>query len=216
MGIAERREREKERRKQDIIDAAEKVFFDKGFTAASVESVANEAELSKATLYLYFRTKDELYYAVCSRAQDLIFKLIDKEIAKYSKTIDILKAFLNSFLIFQKKYPDYFQALYYFQTHKMDIDYNGEEVQKHKEQDQLYLAKWIALVEKGKKEGIIRKELNPINSVLLIWMQMSGFLKIYSVMEEELNNHYNITKKSLLEDYFDLIFNGVLSKIPKR
>ena len=61
MGIEERKEREKEQRRQQIIDAAEKVFAAKGFSGATVENIAEEAELSPATLYLYFKNKDAMY-----------------------------------------------------------------------------------------------------------------------------------------------------------
>jgi len=61
MGIEERKEREKEQRRRQIIDAAEKVFAAKGFSGATVENIGEEAELSPATLYLYFKNKDELY-----------------------------------------------------------------------------------------------------------------------------------------------------------
>ena len=61
MGIEERKEREKQMRRRQIIDAAEKVFAAKGFSGATIENIAEEAELSPATLYLYFKNKDELY-----------------------------------------------------------------------------------------------------------------------------------------------------------
>ena len=43
MGIVERKEREKEQRRSEIIDAAERIFFSKGFETATMEDVANEA-----------------------------------------------------------------------------------------------------------------------------------------------------------------------------
>jgi AcrR family transcriptional regulator len=61
MGIEERKEREKQMRRRQIIDAAEKVFAEKGFSGATIENIAEQAELSPATLYLYFKNKDELY-----------------------------------------------------------------------------------------------------------------------------------------------------------
>ena len=61
MGIEERKEREKEQRRKQIIDAAEEVFAAKGFSGATMENIAEKAELSPATLYLYFKNKDELY-----------------------------------------------------------------------------------------------------------------------------------------------------------
>ncbi|NIR14250.1 MAG: helix-turn-helix transcriptional regulator [Desulfobacterales bacterium] len=58
MGIEERKEREKQMRRRQIIDAAEKVFAEKGFSGATIENIAEQAELSPATLYLYFKNKD--------------------------------------------------------------------------------------------------------------------------------------------------------------
>ena len=67
MGIQERKEREKERRKQQIIVAAKRVFSDKGFNKATMEDIASEAELSPGTLYLYFKNKEELYASLSLR-----------------------------------------------------------------------------------------------------------------------------------------------------
>ena len=57
MGVVERKEREKELRSESIIDAAERIFFNKGFEHATMNDVAEEAELSKGALYLYFHAK---------------------------------------------------------------------------------------------------------------------------------------------------------------
>ena len=67
MGIKERKEREKERRKQQITVAAKKVFSDKGFNRTTMDDIANEAELSPGTLYLYFKNKEELYASLSLR-----------------------------------------------------------------------------------------------------------------------------------------------------
>lgn len=61
MGIYERKQREKEKRKIEIINAARKVFSSKGFNASTMEEIATEAELSPGTLYLYFKNKEELH-----------------------------------------------------------------------------------------------------------------------------------------------------------
>jgi len=67
MGIQERKEREKERRRQQIIVAAKRVFSDKGFNKATMEDIAREAELSPGTLYLYFKNEEELYASLSLR-----------------------------------------------------------------------------------------------------------------------------------------------------
>jgi AcrR family transcriptional regulator len=67
MGIQERKEREKERRRQQIMVAAKRVFSERGFTKATMEDIAQEAELSPGTLYLYFKNKEELYASLSLR-----------------------------------------------------------------------------------------------------------------------------------------------------
>jgi AcrR family transcriptional regulator len=67
MGIQERKQRERERRRQQIIVAAKRVFSERGFAKTTMEDIAREAELSPGTLYLYFKNKDELYASLSLR-----------------------------------------------------------------------------------------------------------------------------------------------------
>lgn len=67
MGIHERKEREKERRRQQIMVAAKRVFSGSGFSKSTMEDIAKEAELSPGTIYLYFKNKDELYASLSVR-----------------------------------------------------------------------------------------------------------------------------------------------------
>lgn len=68
MGIAERRQREKEARVRQIQDIAAELFYRKGYVETSLEEIARRAEISKATIYLYFKSKDDLYYHIVEPA----------------------------------------------------------------------------------------------------------------------------------------------------
>ena len=81
MGIEERKEREKKMRRQQIMEAAKKVFASKGFGGATIENIAEEAEFSPATLYLYFKSKDELLAS-------LNLKMLEALIAKVENVSD--------------------------------------------------------------------------------------------------------------------------------
>jgi AcrR family transcriptional regulator len=59
--------RRKEARPAEIIDAALAVFADQGFAAAKLDEIARRAGVSKAALYLYFETKEELFRAAARR-----------------------------------------------------------------------------------------------------------------------------------------------------
>src|SRR5574338_418096 len=61
-------------RKTQIINAAESVFTEKGFDQARMDDIAEETGLSKGTLYLYFKSKDDLIIAILDRMFQREFK----------------------------------------------------------------------------------------------------------------------------------------------
>jgi AcrR family transcriptional regulator len=100
MGIQERKQRERERRRQQIIVAAKRVFSEKGYSKSTMEDIAREAELSPGTLYLYFKNKDELYASLSLRIlQYLNIRLEDvkkeKDIEPRQKIVAIKEALFD-------------------------------------------------------------------------------------------------------------------------
>jgi AcrR family transcriptional regulator len=103
MGIEERKERERKMRRQLMMDAAKKVFASKGFGRATIENIAEEAEFSPATLYLYFKSKDELLASLnLKMLQTLIAKMEhvrDQEgLSPKKKIIELEKALYEVYL----------------------------------------------------------------------------------------------------------------------
>lgn len=64
MSPQEKRKKEKENKRNNILKAARKLFFDKGFKAVTVDSIAAKAVVSKGSIYLYFDSKEEIYAQV--------------------------------------------------------------------------------------------------------------------------------------------------------
>ena len=68
MGISERREREKNERRKAILSCAKELVLTQGVEHVSMEDIAQKAELSKATVYLYFSSKEELLNEICEES----------------------------------------------------------------------------------------------------------------------------------------------------
>jgi AcrR family transcriptional regulator len=68
MGITERREREKKERRMAILNCARELILSQGVDRVSMEDIARKAELSKATLYLYFPGKELIFNEICEEA----------------------------------------------------------------------------------------------------------------------------------------------------
>jgi AcrR family transcriptional regulator len=212
MGVAERKEREKEQRRQEIISAAEKVFFKRGIDNSTMDDVAEKAELSKATLYLYFSSKDEIYSAILTKNQEKLFRSIRNATEQLTDTREKITALISNFISFQKKNPDYFEAFFYFLN--KDV-MNGEKdcyLEERKISGQAFLSDWAKLVQKGKKEELIREDLNEIPVALILYMQLIGFLKIYPKLKKPLQKEFDVTEEQILKEYIDLIFHGMIQK----
>jgi AcrR family transcriptional regulator len=78
MTIEERRKREKDQRRENAINAANRLFFLKGYENVSMEDIAIEAELSKTTLYYYFN-KESLFFTVVKNGIKILGDIIVEE-----------------------------------------------------------------------------------------------------------------------------------------
>src|SRR5512137_2373811 len=113
MSIAERREREKRERRDSIIDAAEKIFFAKGFAATTMDEIAEAVELSKGTLYLYFKTKEDIYVDIVERCLHVLIEEF-REAARASETgLEKVKAIGRALVAFYENCPCRFNVLFY-------------------------------------------------------------------------------------------------------
>lgn len=82
MGIAERRERERESLRTTILEAARDLLSEGGLDALSMRSIAKRIEYSPGTIYLYFRDKDDLIRSLVSDAMNLLLKYMRRGLAE--------------------------------------------------------------------------------------------------------------------------------------
>ena len=76
-----------EERKDQIMNAAEQVFSQKGFSDARMDDIAEETGLSKGTLYLYYKSKDDLIIAILDRLFQREFRAFETlDLASMSAT----------------------------------------------------------------------------------------------------------------------------------
>jgi len=121
MSRKERTEREWKNRRNDIIVAAEKLFFLKGYEHTTVDDIVKEAEFSKSTIYNYIRSKEELFLLVHLRGLEkrkAIINAMDLEESGYDK----LYLFGREYYAFYKKYPEYLRLQLYWSVHGIAIE----------------------------------------------------------------------------------------------
>ena len=207
MGIAERKEREKKQRRNDIIDAAEKVFFSKGSEIATMDDVAQESELSKGTLYLYFKSKEDLQFAISIRGAEILREMITQGLSPDKSGYENLLEMAAIFIDFSKRYHNYFQLLLYFQTSNLsEAKIDELSIEKYLTQ-QSPLAQLNECVEKGIKDGSLRKDIPSGLLGATLWSQIMGLLV---VLENKKNVYelFGVNEMEVLQAHLEIVTNG--------
>ena len=98
MGISERREREKIERRKAILHCAKELILSQGVERVSMEDIAQKAELSKATLYLYFSGKEVLLNEICEESAQVFLNHFRPLLETQLNGIETLKRFWRSYV----------------------------------------------------------------------------------------------------------------------
>ena len=178
MGIKERREREKIERRESIHKAAMRVYDREGYHAITMEKIAEAAELSRATLYLYFKTKDEIFiHAIVSYA-DFFTKRLENLYAGRSKITDnLLERLWCTFIAFYEKDRASFNATLYFHQSEMirNLPENLRIMLDHSgSRNYEYLSKIMTY---GIKQGVFR-DCNPKTLAEVVWTSFLGIIHL--------------------------------------
>jgi AcrR family transcriptional regulator len=123
VGLEERRKRERENRKNAILKAARKLFFDKGFKNVTVESIAKKAELSKGSVYLYFKSKEEIYTHILLNDIDKFHKIMAGMMQEGQSSSAMLMALANIYADFFMNDRELFRIMmnYMLNTDHMNL-----------------------------------------------------------------------------------------------
>lgn len=212
MGINERREKEKEIRRNDIIDAAEKVFFTKGYNNATMDDVAKEAEFSKRTVYVYFNSKEQIYFEIMIRGYRLLIGMLKDDLKeKAYNAIEEIRQIALTFYRFSKDYPEYFQAIMEYENGELDFQ-KGIPDQSRQECYALgeeILGHLTRALQKGIKEGSIRGDLEVVKTALVLWACMLGVFNIADRKENYIKNYHKTTPEELISAAFQLIIGSI-------
>ena len=111
MSLDQRREQEKQDRRNSILDAAEQVFFAKGFEKSSMDEIARTAQLSRALLYVYFKDKAAIMRGLMLRAAQAIRNRFAAAIQQTDQGVEQIDQIGFAYYRFSLEEPDYFDVL---------------------------------------------------------------------------------------------------------
>ena len=205
MGVVERKEREKIQRRNTIIDAAEAIFFKQGIENASMDEIAQAAELSKGTVYLYFKSKDELYRTIILRGFIILKRQLKEAAHAHETGYQNVRAISEAYIKFSYEHKGYFDAILYYQNDLFNSRQREPSQVESLEGGNAVIGVLIHAIQKGKQDGSITPEINEVEASFVLWSQITGLLQVIQRKMSIIAYHYKIKPDDLFQTYFDLL-----------
>ena len=183
MSSQDRREKERESRRSAILKAARKLFFDRGFKNVTVDNIAAKAEVSKGSVYLYFKSKEEIYTQILINDSINSFQDLEKKFsAKDAPAEELLLAFADNYIDYFLNENELFRILMTFMLHADDMiltdEQNAQLLQATNDN--------IKFVSEILQKGVDAGEFSPITNIKqaqnAIWGLLNGIISLFLFM----------------------------------
>ncbi len=211
MGIAERKAREKQIRIEQILDAAYQVFQEEGYTAATMDQIAEHAELAKGTLYLYFKSKEEVYFSLLVNGLDILIHLLEESESSGRMRENPLPETARTLFHFYAEYTPYFRIFMIMRQEDMQAKLTPELSSEINERATNILNILGSQVQRTIPEGG-STQVNPWHVANILWGAFTGITQL-ALTKEQLKARAT-HNDDLLCLCFELIGRGLNSNKP--
>jgi AcrR family transcriptional regulator len=176
MTVSSRKERDRQLRRSDILKAAEHIFALKGYHKATIRDIAKEAQYATGTVYLHFKDKDALYFALFEEKIKYLLSIVEEKTEQAKDSRSKLNAYVQESLAFFEKNQDFFRI---FISDENELSAQGRLLRSP---TVLQLHEYIAgLLREAQEQGVISADLDAIRmaevltaitkTIVIRWLQ---------------------------------------------
>lgn len=179
MSSEERRKKEKENRKNAILKAARKLFFERGFKSVTVDLIAAKAEVSKGSIYLYFDSKEEIYTQILIAANIERHKEIENFAKREGTATELLLKFAHDYIDFFFENKELFRILMTFMLHADNMNLTEDQNTQliHTTNENIRVV--AEILQKGIDAGEFSPDINIRQAQNSIWGMLNGITSLY-------------------------------------
>ena len=112
MGVKERKERQKENLRQEILDAASEMFAVEGYANVSMRKIAERIEYSPTTIYLYFKDKNDLLMQICEETFAMLYAKMQRIEKQSGSALDCLEKGIRAYIEFGLQHPNHYEVTF--------------------------------------------------------------------------------------------------------
>ncbi|WP_105619030.1 TetR/AcrR family transcriptional regulator [Vallitalea okinawensis] len=208
-----KRQREQLERQDTIIEKAEYLFCKHGFENVSMDDLAREVELTKRTIYRYFASKEDLYFAIALRGYHRLYDMIIDNSLKGNTGFEKIRLTYYTYYEFFCKFPGLNQLINMGGVIKSDTkDKNLPYRKQFLEFDKQLFDELIEMFMEGKVDGSIRSDVDITHLALSSIFVTSGFFQMLSLSGETYTEHFNLNQNDFVDMTIEILLDSLKNK----
>lgn len=207
--MARRKKQPQSVHRKNILEIAEKLFIEKGIENTSMNDIARESGYSKASLYVYFKDKEELIAV-------LVLESMEKLYEYFSKAV-------NAQGDFQQRYLEICRALFQYHSEyplysrmalmNINIDFEGteflpEERETFQVGEKINELLW-SFFREGIELGVIKRDINITQTTFEMWGMLTGVIQLSFNKKEYITQMIRMQQKEFLDGSFMLLYKAI-------
>jgi len=164
--------------KTRIMDAATRLFAEKGFRYTSIAEIAKAAGAAEGTIFHHFKSKEGLFLEVLKRAQGRIIDNVDESIHSrdFSSGLDMVEEVIKVYFDTVKKMP--YELSFLFRNHSYELAVENRTCRKSLENIyNCFLGTLSEAIILGQKDGSITKNISPEKMSIMILAMLNGLTR---------------------------------------
>lgn len=205
MSTLERKKREQQQRRNDILVSARTLFAECGIEETSMNRIAENAELSKGTLYLYFKKKESIVYELLfdylTDLKERVYEAVGGGTTGYDKS----KRILEAFSAYHHENEEYINLARYLDYQVKAVSLAEDDAKRCFSVIDELKQTAVTIIREGQKDGSIRKDIDPALTAATIVHVVESFLLKLSTRKQVVAERSNFDTQELVDHVLELL-----------
>ncbi|MCG8333801.1 MAG: TetR/AcrR family transcriptional regulator [Proteobacteria bacterium] len=204
----------RDKRLQSILDAGKELFAERGLAVVNMKEIAEKAQISRATLYRYFPSKEDLAFAIEHYFyREILLPQYKEQLSKakgngFEKVSFHFKLILGSYRL----YPDYYKFTGAFDHY---FNYRQQPAELAEEMNRIFnkdfeIDPMVTFIQEGIDDGSIRPGIDPYLTAKTFDQTLLSLCQRMASRKEEMELEFNIKNSDdLIENLVAILLNGI-------
>ncbi|MBN2026072.1 MAG: TetR/AcrR family transcriptional regulator [Actinobacteria bacterium] len=201
-----KRESNKLQRRAAILSAAQELFSENGFKGTTVQEVSERAGLSKGTVYLYFKSKEELYLSACISGIAGFGERLVEAVSSARRLEDRIKAVYIAYIRYSLEEPAVFRVLRDTFLEKVRQNLSSKTIEETSSIIKGWLENESRLVQEGIDSGMLDADLDPYTFSIAAWRMATGLVELALLQDPIVVDPEDMQR--VYEESIDLLIKG--------